>query len=146
MVFVWTLCVALAALGGLVYNASSKYSADHMNVYGFALVLQGVGFLIALTSFLVARFGFNVDVMRGMDQKGIVFAAATGLGALAYDVAFNAALRGGSLSKTQTVAVVGSVILTAIFSTLVFKEAMSPTKMLGIAFGIASVCLMLKAS
>ncbi len=137
----WLLFISLTVLGGVTYNVGMKLGTANMNVFAFALVISSTVLVIEAVCFLTAKYAFKVDVSQGVDMQNAKFAVMVGAGGALVDFAYFLALRHGSVIASQIFWMIGGMVATALAAIFLFHEAMTPTKILGIFFGIVSVVL-----
>jgi bacterial/archaeal transporter family protein len=76
-------------------------------------------------------------------RAGVVYAALSGLFiSVGSILIFYALRRGGPVASTGTIVLGGGVTISAILAPLVFREAMSGRRLLGVALGIAALIVL----
>ena len=128
----WLFFISLTVVGGLLYNVGAKLATASLTPFLFTASLAFFVFVIQTSSFLIAKYGFKIDVMGGVTASGIRFAALAGLGAALIDICYFLALRYGTPSASLAFWSIGSLIALTIFAILVFKEVMTLSKACGI--------------
>lgn len=133
----------LAALGAagfiaahyLLLRAASGKIGDSLG----ALVLEATAAVgIALTYALGVRGG-AVETSRG----GVVYAVLSGLCISGGSILlFQALRRGGPVASTGTIVLGGGVAISALVSPWLFREPMTPRRLLGVALGIAALVVL----
>ena len=142
----WLLFCTFIVVGSVVFNVGLKLGSATTNPFGF-LFFMNVFALTALgISCLVAKYGFKVDVMQGINPASIKYAALCAGSVVLIDIGYVLAVRYGSLIGTQVIWTVGGMVAFAAIAVMFLGETLSLTKALGIAFGIVSVLLITKAS
>lgn len=103
-----------------------------------ALVLEGTAAFGIFLYWLVMR-GDSVPTTR----LGVIFAALSGLGISGGSILlFFALRRGGPVASTGTIVLGGAVAMAAIAAPIVFKEALTVRRIVGIALGIAAMVIL----
>lgn len=146
MSWTWLLFASFTVIGSVAYNVGMKLGSPGVNPFGFVFVMTAFILLVLGLCCLVAKFGFKADVAQGMTGHAVKYAALCGCAAALIDVGFFLALRYGAIVSTQVFWTVGGMSVLAIVAALFFKEPLTLTKALGVAFGIASVFLISKGA
>jgi len=146
MTLLWLLFISLVIAGSAAYTTGMKLGTSNMSVFGFAVIMNIVVLSAQVLVCLVAKYGFKIDVAQGVNANTIKFAVLTGCGAAMCDVCYFLALRYGSVMASQIAWNVGAILVISMLAVFLWGEAFSPLKALGVAFGIASVILITKAS
>ena len=142
----WLFYASLIIIGSVVFNVGLKVGSDGVNFLGYLLVMNVFALIVCGLCCLVAKYGFNVDVMQGMNPASVKYAALTAASVILIDIGYVLAVRCGSLIATQVVWTVGGMVAFAAFAVAFMGETLSLTKALGIVAGIISVLLITKAS
>jgi transporter family protein len=133
-----------AALGGAVFiavhyvllRAASGRVEDRLG----ALVLEGSAALGIAASLV---FGGRVEGTSS--RTGLVLAAASGLAvSVASVLLFGALRRGGPVASTGAIVLGGGVALSALVAPVVFGEAWTPRRLVGVALGVAAMWVLSK--
>ncbi len=128
-----------AALGGAVFiaihyvllRAASGRIEDRLG----ALVLESSAAIGIAASLLVGTRGDGTST-----RAGVAFAAASGLAVSVSSVLlFGALRRGGPVASTGAIVLGGGVALSALVAPLLFGEAWTPRRLLGVALGLAAM-------
>jgi transporter family protein len=128
-----------AALGGAVFiavhylllRAASGRVDDRLG----ALVLEASAALGIAASLLVGARGAG-----GSTRTGIALAAASGLAVSVSSVLlFGALRRGGPVASTGAIVLGGGVTLSALVAPLVFGEAWTARRVVGVVLGVAAM-------
>jgi uncharacterized membrane protein len=123
------------ALHYLLLRAASGRVEDRLG----ALVLEASAALGIAASLLLGFRGTPVPTTRA----GLVSAVASGLAVAVASVLLFAALRkGGPVASTGTIVLGGGVAISAILAPLVFGEAFTVRRALGVALGISAMALL----
>lgn len=133
-----------AALGGAVFialhyvllRAASGRVEDRLG----ALVLEGSAALgIAASLF----FGGRAEGTS--TRTGLALAAASGLAvSVASVLLFGALRRGGPVASTGAIVLGGGVALSALVAPVLFGEAWTPRRFVGVALGVAAMWVLSK--
>jgi uncharacterized membrane protein len=123
------------ALHYLLLRAASGRVEDRLG----ALVLEATAAVGIAASLLLGVRGTPVLATRA----GFLFAAGSGLAVAVASVLLFAALRkGGPVAATGTIVLGGGVALSAIVAPVVFGEAFTVRRAVGVALGISAMALL----
>jgi transporter family protein len=133
----------LAALGAaafiaahyLLLRAASGKIGDSLG----ALVLEGTAAIGIALAYLLGIRGGNVETSRA----GLVFAVLSGLCiSVGSILIFQALRRGGPVASTGTIVLGGGVALSSLAAPWLFREPLTPRRLVGVALGIAAMVLL----
>lgn len=125
----------LTALHYLLLRAASGRIGDSLG----ALVLEGVAALGILGAYVAGIRGDAIPTTRA----GVAFAAGSGLAISAMSILlFFALRRGGPVASTGTIVLGGGVAISAVLAPLLFREPITPRRLLGVALGIAAMLIL----
>jgi transporter family protein len=133
----------LAALGAaafiaahyLLLRAASGKIGDSLG----ALVLEGTAAIGIALAYLLGIRGGNVETSRA----GVVFAVLSGLCiSVGSILIFQALRRGGPVASTGTIVLGGGVALSSLAAPWLFREPLTPRRLVGVALGIAAMVLL----
>jgi uncharacterized membrane protein len=123
------------ALHYLLLRAASGRVEDRLG----ALVLEASAALGIAASLVIGVRGTPVPTTRA----GVGFAVASGLAVAVASVLLFAALRkGGPVASTGTIVLGGGVAMSAIVAPLMFGEAFTVRRAVGVALGISAMALL----
>ncbi|MFA4994963.1 MAG: hypothetical protein WC521_06645 [Bdellovibrionales bacterium] len=141
----WLLFCSFIVIGSVVFNVGLKIGSAAVNPFGFLFFMNVFALTALALSCLAAKYGFNADVMQGINVHSLKYAALCAGSVVLIDIGYVLAVRYGSLIGTQVIWTVGGMVAFAAVAVLFMNETMTLTKALGIAFGIVSVLLITKA-
>ncbi|MBX3189010.1 MAG: hypothetical protein KF819_18460 [Labilithrix sp.] len=125
----------LVAAHYLLVRAASGRIGDSLG----ALVLEGTAAVGIAVAYLLGVRGGSVETSRA----GLVFAVLSGLCISGGSILlFQALRRGGPVASTGTIVLGGGVALSALASPWLFREPMTPRRLLGVALGIAALVVL----
>lgn len=135
----WQLAaIGAAAFVGahyLLLRAASGRIGDSLG----ALVLEGTAALGIALAYASGLRGGNVATTRA----GILFAVLSGLCiSVGSILLFQALRRGGPVASTGTIVLGGGVAISALLSPWLFREPMTPRRLVGVALGITAMVLL----
>lgn len=140
---IWLTFVFISLIGVIGYDYAYKISVDKVDPYSFTALLAGVAFLVHIVMLAIYKyFQPAADVKMGSGYAGM--AVLAGVAVVMIDFGLFIAIKHGGLVKTNTVWLVGGLVLTVMMGVLIFKEAMTYERMLGIVLGVAAMALMVK--
>ncbi len=140
----WLLFVSLAVLGSVFYNTGVKLGAGAVNPIGFMISMTSLILILMGICFLTAKYGFNVEVTKGLNARTLRYVALSACGATLTNICIFLAMHYGSAISSQVFWAVGSIVAFALCAVLFLGDLMTWTKALGIVFGIVSVLLITK--
>jgi len=131
----WQRAALLAAIGICVHYLALRASAGRIGDTLGALILEGTATVGILLAYAAGLRGAEPTTTRG-----VAFAALSGVGiSFASILLFQALRRGGPVAVTGTVVLGGGVALSAAFAPLVFGDAFTLRRGVGVALGLASM-------
>ncbi len=135
----WGLVYLTAFFFGL-YNIFTRAAGPKIGGLLGPLLLEGFAALVILAFFLWRKYQGAVETVTTM---GVVYSLAAGLSAAAGSIVFFLVFsRGGQLSLAGSSILVGSALLTVAGGFLFFREPLTLTRFIGIAFGLISLYLL----
>lgn len=140
----WLFLASLTVIGITVYNISVRIGGETVNAFVFTTVLTLTALLAHSAALMTYKLVTKDPNLFVYHPQGMLFAVAAGVSVAVIDLAYFFAVKYGSLSATTTFWMVGGIALTAIVSFYVFKEVMTPMKMLGLALGLVSIIFIVK--
>jgi transporter family protein len=132
-----------ASLGAAVFIAAHylllRAASGRLNDTLGALVLEAAAVVGIALNYLLGTRGPAVAATRA----GILFAAMSGLCISGASILLFAAMRrGGSVAATGTIVLGGGVTLSALIAPLVFAEAFTVRRAIGVALGVAAMAVL----
>jgi uncharacterized membrane protein len=133
----------LAALGAacfvalhyMLLRAASGRIGDSLG----ALVLEASATIGIAIAYALGIRGGGVETQR----SGLVYAALSGICITGLSILlFQALRRGGPVASTGTIVMGGGVAISALVSPWIFKEPLTPRRIVGIALGIAALVVL----
>jgi bacterial/archaeal transporter family protein len=125
----------LIAMHYLLLRAASGRIGDSLG----ALILEGTAALGIFIAFLLGLRGDPVETTRG----GILFAVLSGLCISGGSILlFFALRRGGPVASTGTIVLGGGVALSALAAPILFREPLTPRRIIGVALGVAAMVVL----
>ena len=119
----------------LLLRAASGRIGDSLG----ALVLEGTAALGVALMFALGLKGGDVPTTKA----GIVYAMLSGLCITGASILlFHALRRGGPVASTGTIVMGGGVALSALVSPFLFREPLTPRRMVGVALGLAAIAIL----
>ena len=144
MSMLWVFYISLTVIGATIYNIAVKVSGDQINVFVFSVFLTMAALAGHIILLLIYKYGcFTDGKSLQISTVGITMAVFAGLSVTLIDVGYFLAVKEGGMISSQLVWTVGGTLLVALIGFLYFKEILSIQKLAGIAFGLASVWLVI---
>jgi transporter family protein len=135
----WSLIAIAAVLYGL-HNVFTRAAGPRIDETLGALLLEGFAALIILGFTLYKRWQGGLGLVT---REGVLWSLAAGLcvglGTLAFFALFS---RGGELSVAGPSVLVGGSLFMVLGGILLFGEAVSALRLLGIVLGLISLFLL----
>ena len=126
---------AFVAVHYLFLRAASGKVSDTLG----ALVLESSAAIGIAVSYFVLPKAATVETSR----FGIVFSVLSGLAVSGASILlFYALRRGGPVASTGTIVLGGGVTLSALFAPLIFGEAFTLRRVIGVGLGIAAIAVL----
>lgn len=135
----WLLFLILATLAWTSYDVFFKFLGNEIN-YFLALFIISLGQLLVAIPFLIYAFynGVPESSVRGYYISGFM-GALLAAGTIFFFYTFKF---GAPLSVAMPVYGIGSLIVGALAGAFIFKEAISPTVLVGLVLGTISIVLL----
>ena len=119
----------------LLLRAASGRIGDSLG----ALVLEGTAALGVALMFALGLKGGDIPTTKA----GVVYAMLSGLCITGASILlFQALRRGGPVASTGTIVMGGGVALSALVSPFLFREPLTPRRMVGVALGLAAIAIL----
>ena len=141
---IWIVYVLFSIIGATAYNVAMKVAGDHINPFVFTVGLTAVAFAGHLACLLFYKFYMGEAVNWQADKTGLSMAILAGGAVVLIDLCVFFAIKNGGVVSTNILFTVGAMLLTTLAGFFIFKEALTPTKMAGLAFGAISLILLSK--
>ena len=120
------------------YDVAVKIATDRANVFSFTAALVFAGFAAHLAVLGLYRYLSPATPLR-LDTKETLWALAGGIGLLVMNIGFFMGVHYGGLVKTNTVWLVGGLLLSTLIGFMFFHEQITAFKLLGIGLGTLSI-------
>ncbi len=135
----WAISAAIAAVfiatHYLLLRAASGRVGDTLG----ALLLEGTAAL-GIAGYYLARGRFDTTTTT---RPGVVYACASGVAiSVASILIFNALRRGGPVASTGTLVLGGGVALSALFAPMLFGDALTTRRLVGVGLGVLGMVLL----
>lgn len=137
----WALPAAVAAVFIAVHYLLLRAASGRVGDSLGALILEATA-AVGIAVFYAVR-GRHGDGAIPPQRTGVLFAVASGLAiSVASILIFNALRRGGPVASTGTIVLGGGVALSALAAPLVFGDAMSVRRVVGVAIGVVAMVVL----
>lgn len=135
----WALSAAVAAVfiatHYLLLRAASGRVGDTLG----ALLLEGTA-AVGIAGYYLVRGRFDTT---STTRSGVLYACASGVAiSVASILIFNALRRGGPVASTGTLVLGGGVALSALLAPVLFSDAWTTRRLIGIGLGVLAMVLL----
>ena len=135
----WSVPALFAALCIAVHYSFLRAASGRLGDMLGALVLETTAALGIATAFALGLRGDPVPTTR----NGLLFAALSGLAISGASILLFVAMRkGGAVASTGAIVLGGGVTLSALVAPLLFGEAWSTRRAIGVLLGIAAIVVL----
>lgn len=140
----WLCYVLFSVLGAAAYNVSMRLAGEHINPFIFTVGLSCVALLGHVICFFAYKVYWSAGAAMPVSKTALSLMILAGLGVVVIDLCSYFAIKAGGVVATNILFTVGAMLLTTLAGFFIFKEALTPTKMAGLAFGALSLILLSK--
>jgi drug/metabolite transporter (DMT)-like permease len=137
----WIVFTVSAIFGMVGYDVVIKLASEKINVFVFTTLLTLAAFAAHFGVSAVYR-SFNPELSLKVSSATIGLAVLGGIAFMIMNIGFFMGVKYGGLVRTNTLWLVGGLILTAIVGVLAFEEELTLAKIGGIILGIGSIYLL----
>jgi drug/metabolite transporter (DMT)-like permease len=137
----WLFFTVSAIFGMVGYDIAIKAATDKANAFAFTTILALSAFIAHLAIWGGYKY-FNPETPTKLSSQSLLLAIGAGLGLVIMDVGFFLGVRSGGLIRTNSVWLIGGLVLTVLCGCLFFGEYLNFARTLGIVLGVASILLM----
>lgn len=139
--FLWIAFTVSAILGMVGYDVVIKLASDKINVFVFTMLLTMAAFAAHLGVASIYKM-FHPEISFKVSAATLGLAVLGGIAFMIMNVGFFMGVKYGGLVRTNTLWLIGGLILTAIVGILAFEEELTLAKIGGIVLGLSAIYLL----